>query len=177
VTLNSGTGLFEYRTGFIYPGIHTVALVCENDDPELDENLTFYHVASVDVIAGANGTRHDFELADLAELTLDKRIASGNPFTVAGDMISHEYQDTNTGNVSLANPVSVDDDKTTVVCPEIATVGNLDDMLNPGESVTCTPEYAVITNDVTVGSVKNTPTASAGDVISNQEQETATIIP
>ena len=64
VTLNSGTGLFEYRTGFIYPGIYTVALVCENDNPDLDENLTFNGVASVDAIAGADGTQHDFELAD-----------------------------------------------------------------------------------------------------------------
>ena len=177
VTLNSGTGFFEYRTGFIYPGIHTVALVCENDDPTLDEDLTFYDVASVDAIAGANGTQHDFVLADLYELTLDKRIASGNPYSAIGDMISYEYQVTNTGNVSLAGPVSVDDDRTTVVCPEIATVGNLDDLLNSGESVTCTAEYAVIANDVTVGNVTNTATASASGEISNQDQETATKTP
>jgi hypothetical protein len=108
VTLNSDTGLFKYRTGLICPGIHAVALVCENDDPALDEDLTFYDVASVDVIAGANGTQHDSELADLSELTLDKRIASGNPYAVAGNMISYEYQVTNTGNIGLAGPVSVD---------------------------------------------------------------------
>jgi len=67
VTLNTDTGLFEYRTGFIYPGPYTVALVCEADDPELDEDLTFDGVANVDAIAGANGTRHDFELTDIAE--------------------------------------------------------------------------------------------------------------
>jgi hypothetical protein len=69
------------------------------------------------------------------------------------------------------------DDKTTVACPEIATVGNLDDMLNSGESVNCTAEYAVIANDVTAGSVTNTATATAGGVISNQDQETATKTP
>jgi len=177
VALNSGTGLFEYRTGFIYPGLYTVALVCENDDPALDEDLGFNGVATVDAIAGANGTRHDFELADLSELTLDKMIASGNPYAAAGDMISYEYLVTNTGNVSLAGPVSVDDDKTLVVCPEVTTVGNLDTMLNPGESITCTSDYTVIPNDVTVGSVTNTATASADGVISNQDQETATKSP
>jgi hypothetical protein len=177
VTLNPGTGLFEYRTGFIYPGIHTVALVCENDAPARDQDLTFYDVASVDAIAGANGTRYDFELADLSELTLDKRITSGNPYAAVGDMISYEYQLTNTGNVSLAGPVSIDDDKTPVDCPLITTVGNLDDLLNPGESVTCTAEYSVSVDDVTAGSVTNTATASAGGVISNQDQETATMTP
>jgi hypothetical protein len=92
-------------------------------------------------------------------------------------VISYEYQVTNTGNVSLAGPVSVDDDKTPVDCPEIATVGNLDDMLNPGESVTCTAGYAVNADDVTAGSVTNMATASAGGVISNQDQETATMTP
>jgi hypothetical protein len=177
VTLNSGTGLFEYRTGFIYPGLYTVALVCENDDPALDEDLSFNGVAFVDAIAGANGTRHDFELADLSELMLDKRITAGNPYAAAGNMISYDYLVTNSGNVSLAGPVSVDDDKTFVVCPEVTTVGNLDTMLNPGESITCTSDYTVIANDVTVGSVTNTARASADGVISNQDQETATKTP
>jgi hypothetical protein len=59
----------------------------------------------------------------------------------------------------------------------ITTVGNLDDLLNPGESVTCTAEYSVNVDDVTAGSVTNTATASAGGVISNQDQETATMTP
>jgi len=92
-------------------------------------------------------------------------------------MISHDYLVTSSGNVSLAGPVSVDDDKTLVVCPEVTTVGNLDTMLNPGESITCTSDYTVIPNDVTVGSVTNTATASADGVISNQDQETATKSP
>ena len=89
-------------------------------------------------------------------------------------MISYEYQVTNTGNVSLAGPISVADDKTTVVCPAIATTGNLDTMLDAGESVTCTADYAVTPDDIVAGSVTNT--ASADGVIFSQDQETATMV-
>ena len=177
VALNAGSGEFEYRTGFIYPGIYTLALVCGNDNPALDDDLTFYDVATVEAVAGADGTPHDFELADVAELTLDKQITAGNPFAAANDTISYEYLVRNTGNVSLAGPVTVDDDKTSVICPALTTTGNLDNMLNPGESISCTAEYRVTAEDVTAGSITNTATASAGGVFSGQDQETATAAP
>jgi hypothetical protein len=41
-----------------------LAVACESADPALNEDLTFNGVASVDAIAGADGTQHDFELAD-----------------------------------------------------------------------------------------------------------------
>ena len=64
VTLDTESGGYEYRTGFIYPGFYTVALVCEADNPDVDEDLTFYDVDNnVEVIAGPEGTRHDFTLA------------------------------------------------------------------------------------------------------------------
>jgi hypothetical protein len=64
VTQNINSGLYEYRTGYIYPGTYTVALVCEDDNPDVDEDLTFYDVDTVEAIAGPNGTQHDFVLAD-----------------------------------------------------------------------------------------------------------------
>jgi Domain of unknown function (DUF4382) len=64
VTLDSQSGDYEYRTGFIYPGLYTVALVCEADNPEADEDLTFNGVATVNAVAGPYGTRHDFVLDD-----------------------------------------------------------------------------------------------------------------
>lgn len=177
VSLNTDSGLFEYRTGFIYPGLYTLALVCQTDDPALDEDPTFHDVTLVEAIAGPYGTRQDLELADLQELTLDKQITSGNPYAAAGNLITYDYLVANTGNVSLAGPVSVDDDRTSVVCPDVTTTGNLDVMLNPGESITCTAEYSVTTDDVAAGSVTNTATATAGGVFSNQEVETATMAP
>ena len=39
-------------------------------------------------------------------------------------MISYSYLVTNSGNVSLAGPVTVADNKATVTCPAVDTVGN-----------------------------------------------------
>ena len=39
---------FSYRTGALYPGIYTVAMICEPDDPDLDETLAFIGEQEVD---------------------------------------------------------------------------------------------------------------------------------
>ena len=53
-------------------------------------------------------------------------------------MISYSYLVTNTRQRPLAGPVTVADDKATVTCPALSTVGNHDSFLDPGEAVTCT---------------------------------------
>ena len=69
---------------------------------------------------------------------------------------------TNTGNVSLAGPVTVDDDMATDrACPAVTTVGNLDGFLDPGESITCTATHTVTQADLNAGAVTNVATASA----------------
>ena len=69
---------------------------------------------------------------------------------------------TNTGNVTLAGPVTVDDDMATATCPAVTTVGNLDASSTPGESITCTASYTVTQADLNAGAVTNVATASAG---------------
>lgn len=41
-------GTFDYRTGWLYPGIYTLAMVCEPDDPDADESLTYIGAREVD---------------------------------------------------------------------------------------------------------------------------------
>jgi len=175
VALDMDSGLYDYRTGFLYPDLYTVALVCEDDNPLLDENLLYIGTATVDAPAAAFGTQHDFLLEDAARLTLDKQITSGNPFTAAGNSIDYDYIVANTGNVSLAGPVTVTDDKTVVSCPAVNSVGNLDDFLNPGEAITCTAAYTVIAADIVAGKVVNTAFATADSVDSNVDMATATL--
>ena len=83
-------------------------------------------------------------------------------------MISYSYAVTNTGNVTLAGPVTVADDKATVTCP----AGGL----APGASMTCTASYTITQADLDSGSVKNTAKASANGIESNPDDETVTAI-
>ena len=103
------------------------------------------------------------------------KTASPATFDAAGDVIDYDYVVTNTGNVSLQGPVLVTDDKTTTTCPDLATVGDLDANLDPGESITCTASYTVTEADVDADGVTNLATASAGGVDSAVESETVTI--
>ena len=77
-----------------------------------------------------------------------------------GQTISYSYLVTNTGNVPLAGPVTVADDKATVTCPAVSTVGNHDGFLDPGEAVTCTATYTITQADLNTGSVTNTAKAA-----------------
>jgi hypothetical protein len=89
-------------------------------------------------------------------------------------VISYSFLVTNTGNVSLTGPVTIDDDKATnEVCPAVTTVGNLDAELDPGEAITCTASYTVTQADLNAGSVTNVATASADGTTSNQDTATA----
>ena len=58
VMLDTGTGLYTYRTGYLYPGTYTVALLCEDDLADVDDAVTFLGEAQVDAVAGDNN--HDF---------------------------------------------------------------------------------------------------------------------
>ena len=78
--------------------------------------------------------------------------------------------------MSLAGPVTVADDKTSVVCPALSTVGNEDGFLDPNEAVTCTASYSITQADLNGGSVTNVAKASAGGTDSNQDSETVTAV-
>jgi hypothetical protein len=106
---------------------------------------------------------------------LVKTITSDGPYTL-GSSIEYGYAVTNSGNISLAGPVTVADDLTTVTCLPVSDVGNLDDSLNPGEEITCTSTYTVIEADVSAGIVTNTATASADGTTSDEDQASADIV-
>ena len=59
-------GTFDYRTGSLYPGTYTLALFCEADDPDFDEQLNYIGERDV-TTGGASPSGHgpvDFDLAD-----------------------------------------------------------------------------------------------------------------
>ena len=164
------------------PGTLPVAVAANED------HLFACTVGPVAVVPGvtvntatATGTfgGNDFDDVDSATyattgLTLDKS-AVQSTFTAAGDVIDYTYLVTNDGFASLPGPVTVADDRTTVTCPAVSTVGDLDNFLDPGESITCTATYIVIATDVTAASVTNTATASVDGVDSNADQATVVL--
>lgn len=104
-------------------------------------------------------------------LTLVKT-ASPTTFTSAGDTINYSYLVTNSGDASLLGPVTVSDNKTSVVCPAVNTVGDNDAWFDVDESLTCTASYTVLANDVTAGSVTNIASATVSGITSNEDSET-----
>ena len=46
--LVNNDGTFDYRTGSLYPGTYTVAMICELDNPDVDETLAFIGEQEVD---------------------------------------------------------------------------------------------------------------------------------
>lgn len=93
--------------------------------------------------------------------------ASPTTFQLAGNLISYSYLVTNTGNTSLAGPVTATDDKTTVVCPNVNTVGDFNGSLDPGEVITCTATYTATAADEIAGEIINHATAQAGGTVSS----------
>ena len=110
--------------------------------------------------AGEKTDTLDIEITQDPELTVVKTIVGTPIFRNVGDILSYEYEVTNTGNVTIEGPITVYDDKTTVDCPDVAS-------LAPDEGITCTSEYAVTAEDIAAGSVTNVATASGnfGEVI------------
>ncbi len=107
-------------------------------------------------------------------LTLDKTSVQST-FNAAGNTINYNYLVTNSGFAPLPGPVTVADDKTTVTCPAVTTVGDLDNFLDPGESVTCTASYIVTPADVAAAFVTNTATATVAGVESNSDSTTVVL--
>ena len=103
-------------------------------------------------------------------------MASPLTYSAVSDAIAYSYTVSNTGNVSLAGPVTIADDKATVTCPAVASQGNTDSLLDPGESLDCTASYSITQADLNAGSVTNTASASADGTTSADATATVTAV-
>jgi len=117
--------------------------------------------------------------------------ALNTDFAAVGDVLDYEYDVTNTGNVTITDPITVSDDKiTTVSCPALPASGLTPNAtltcsasysvvqadLDAGESVVCTGEYTVTQVDLDAGQVTNlasaTGTPSGGVLTPAETSET-----
>jgi hypothetical protein len=91
-------------------------------------------------------------------------------------LISYSYELTNGLNVTLNQPYTITDDKSSdESCPAVPA------SLAPGEAVTCTATYTITQADLDAGSVTNAATGTAQDpgsqtVTSNQDTETVNLV-
>jgi uncharacterized repeat protein (TIGR01451 family) len=97
-----------------------------------------------------------------------------NDYDAPGDVLNYSYLVTNDGNVSLAGPVTIDDDTSSdETCPALPPESGFPaGKLDPGESTTCTATHTVQSGDMDAGFVTNTAQASADGVDSNFDQAT-----
>ena len=76
-------------------------------------------------------------------------------FINVGDIVSYQYVITNTGNTTLNGPFTISDNRVpSVNCP----IG----IMAPAGTMTCTGSYALVVEDLDIGSVTNLASASNG---------------
>lgn len=89
--------------------------------------------------------------------------AQPNTYNTVGQVIALNYIVTNTGTSRLAGPVVIADDRAIVVsCPNLNTVGNNNNDLENGESITCTGGYTITQADLSSGAVTFKSSATVG---------------
>ena len=88
-------------------------------------------------------------------------------YNTVGQPINYQFVVSNTGTTALTGPVTVTDSRGIVVtCPPVNTVGDLNDNLDPAESITCTSIYNIAQADMNAGMVTSNATAKVGEVSS-----------
>jgi hypothetical protein len=163
VLFDSISGDYTYNTGFIYPGLYTVALVCEADDPDADDDLLFMSETEVQADAIPGGALQDLALVDVPVLLLNKSLDSNADEDVsgsvtAGDTLTYLMSLFNDGNVTLTG-VSVSDPLPglgALAC--ISTLPTSPGTLAPGATLDCSADYSVQPADT---SIVNTATATS----------------
>ena len=108
------------------------------------------------------------------------KTADPSTFDREGVTINYSYLVTSTGNAAVIGPITVSDSRMTVTCPPVDSVGNNDDNLDPGESLTCTSSLVTTQADVNLGYILTTSAAAgananSGDVETNVPFETVGI--
>ena len=87
------------------------------------------------------------------------KTATPTTANAAGDTVAYSFRVTNTGNVTLTNPVVTETAFSGTGTPPLVTCPT--GSFLPGQSLTCTASYTVAQADVNAGSVTNTATATA----------------
>ncbi len=153
---------------------YTTEYTVSQDDLDTKTTLTAVAVVTTNE-AGTSNNPATVAVVKTAGLGLTKRITANETYAAVGDVIQYAFDIENTGNQTLAGPVTVDDDLTgDESCPDLTTVGDGDSNLQPGEVAVCTASLTVTQVHLDQGSIENTATASADGETTDPASATAT---
>lgn len=110
-----------------------------------------------------------------AELLQLDQEADHDTFEAAGEVIQYSYRVVSLSRIPLPGPVTIEDDKIDVSCPDINRVGDGDDFLDWQEEILCEGSYTITQDDLDmqpISMLTNTAIASAGNVRSNSDSVT-----
>ena len=135
------------------------------DAGEVDNTVT----ATADEVAEQQA-KQSTTVAQERKLTLVKRAQEAS-FGAVGESIGYTYTVSNSGTVTLAGTVTIEDDKieSGITCDAVPVGG-----LGPGGTVTCTGSYTTEQADVDGSEVVNRATATLAGVQSSEETERVT---
>jgi ELWxxDGT repeat protein len=113
----------------------------------------------------SNGLISDSILIDsVVRLTVE---SAPTEYTAIGQVINFSFVVSNAGTSPLAGPVLITNDKMTITCPVVNLIGNQDQNLDGGETITCGGSYVITQADIDGGSVTDTARATVGGLLSN----------
>jgi len=181
--VESGTALegsdYVFSTGTINfavsaaPQVKTIEIEVVGDTDIEDDEIFWVQLLGTSE-SGAGQIVNDDGI-ETVTITLDK-LVDVPTYSLIGDEISYTYQVTSSGTGAVAGPISVIDSKLSVNCPEVSSVGNADNKLDPGESLVCTASHIVVQADIEAGFITNTATASGNNAVSNEDVVTVTYL-
>ena len=110
-------GKLQLAESWTYTCGHTVT------QAEVDAGGSLSNTATADSTESPETTDTlDIPVARTPSMSVAKTATAGFPYSAVGDVISYSYVVTSTGNVTLTGPVTVSDDKTSVTCPDTASL-------------------------------------------------------
>ncbi len=123
--------------------------------------------------ASNNNTPTVATLTQTPRLFVDKTSPTVD-FDAVGDLISYSYLVRNTGTVTITNPITISDNKTTATCPANVAPG-----LAPNATLTCTATYAATQANIDGNGVTNIASAAttfgAGNTVVTSATDTVTV--
>ena len=123
---------------------------------------------------GESLTIQNSPASQAAILELSVQVDTSIPYTTVGQIINFNLYVKNVGNAGVSGQATVTGAAAT--CPPINTIGNLNDSLDPNETLVCPSPYTIQQADLDHGSVAITVMVTINGLNSNPATSTVTLI-